>query len=243
MPVIRVRGLSADVGKLKVLNGVDLDICPGEVHALMGPNGSGKSSLTMTLMGSRQYIVKSGEIYLEKDNLLSLTIDERARRGLFVAWQNPLSIPGVSVFSLCKTAYEAQGHNVTSVVAFRDMLSELLLRVGLTREHLGRSMNEGFSGGEKKRLELVQLLLLKPKLALLDEIDSGLDVDALKLVGDVVAELAKKGTSFLLITHYKRLLEYVSPSHVHVMKKGVIVASGGTELVAKIESHGYTDFK
>lgn len=240
--LLLVRDLKVSVGDLPILTGVDLDVKVGEVHALMGANGSGKSSLAMTLMGDSRYKIQDSgsKIVFEGQDLLAMSVDERARAGLFVAWQNPLTIPGVTVFTLCKTAYEAQGNTIGSIVEFKNSIENLLEKVGLPRSYVSRGVNEGFSGGEKKRLELLQLMLLMPKLAILDEIDSGLDIDALKLVGSVVRDVSMQGTAVLLITHYKRLLEYVEPQYVHVMARGKIVETGGKNLVERIEKEGYT---
>lgn len=240
--MLQVSGLTVSVSDTPILRAVDFSLFPGEIHAIMGPNGSGKSSLAMTLMGDARYQIldsSKAHVSLAGKDLLAMTPDERARAGLYVAWQNPMTIPGVSVFTLCKTAYEATKGPISSVTDFKNTLVSLLSRVGLGENYLGRGTNEGFSGGEKKRLELLQLLLLEPKVAVLDEIDSGLDIDALKLVGILVTEMAAKDTAFLLITHYKRLLDYVHPSHVHILRKGSVIASGGEELVAKIEEQGY----
>lgn len=238
--MLSLTDLTVSVDGRAVLAGVDLTIGAGEVHAVMGPNGSGKTTLARALMGDPHYDVDpASKINLEGKDFLSLSADERARAGLYVAWQNPLSIPGLSVFALCKAAYEARGKQIGSVVAFKKKVEELLTSVGLSSDHLKRGVNEGFSGGEKKRLELLQLLLLEPRIVILDEIDSGLDVDALRLVGSIVSGMARTGTAFLLITHYKRLLEYVHPTHVHILKKGSIVRSGGSELVEEIEKKGY----
>lgn len=237
--VLSVNGLSVMVEDTQVLKKVSLVIEEGQLHALMGPNGSGKSSLAMTLLGSPRYQVLEGKVQLEGVELLPMTTDERARKGLYVAWQNPMTVPGVKVFTFCKAVYEAQGRHVGSVTEFKERLEQLLERVGLSADYLKRGLNEGFSGGEKKRIELLLLLLIQPKLAVMDEIDSGLDIDALKLVTQITKEMAAQGTAFLLITHYKRLLEYVKPTHVHVMKGGEIRKQGGQELVEELELEGY----
>lgn len=237
MNLLSIVNLVARVDNKVVLNGVDLLVRNGEVHALMGANGSGKSSLAMTLMGNSNYIVstnlpdgqagqqtKVSTVTFGGKDLIAMTADERARTGVYVAWQGPITIPGVSVFNLCKASFEAMGNKIDKLVEFKQKLENLAVKVGLTREHVSRNVNEGFSGGEKKRLELLQLLLLKPKLAILDEIDSGLDSAGVKLVVQVIAEMKKGGTSFILITHNKRLLDEVLVDKTWEMKNGRISA-------------------
>ncbi len=209
-------------GKI-VIDGVSARVGKGEVIALLGSNGSGKSSLAMTLMGHTAYsIQRTAETKIELDgkDLLEMTSDERAKTGLFVAWQNPVSIPGVSVFNLCRASYEAMGKTINTLTEFKKQLETLAQVVGLTPEHIGRNVNEGFSGGEKKRLELLQLLLLTPKLVILDEMDSGLDSKGIGVVVATVNEMKKQGTSFILITHNKRLLEDIAVDTVWEMKHG-----------------------
>lgn len=186
----------------------------GEIHALMGPNGSGKSSLVNAMLGNPNYKVEGGEVEFMGQSLLDLTSDERARAGLFVAWQTPVMIPGVSVFSLCKASYEAMGKKIGKLTEFKLKLEKLAEKVGLPAEYVSRSVNEGFSGGERKRLELLQLLLLKPKLAILDEIDSGLDSAGVKILVKIMQEMQKEGASFLLITHNKKILDEVEIKQV-----------------------------
>lgn len=238
--LLKVQNLHVTVQNKSVLNGIDLQIETGEVIALMGANGSGKSSLAMTLMGDPNYkVVDGSSVDFLGNNLLAQSVDERAKAGLFVTWQSPISIPGVSVFSLSKASYEAHGHKINELVAFKQKLEELAAIVGLPKEYIARNVNDGFSGGERKRLELMQLLLLKPKLVILDEIDSGLDVDGLKMVSDVVNKMRVNGTTFILITHYKRLLDYVKVDKICVIKSGKIDKIGGSELLAQIEEKGY----
>jgi Fe-S cluster assembly ATP-binding protein len=239
-PLLQVSDLSAKVEGELVLDEFSFAVDHKEVVALMGANGSGKSSLAMTLMGDSKYqTLDNSSVKFGDSDLLAMTPDERARAGLYVAWQNPVAITGVSVFNLCKSAYEATGHTIPQLTEFKVTLEKLASRVGLSKEYIGRNINEGFSGGEKKRLELLQLLLIKPKLAILDEIDSGLDVDGLKMVSKVVNEMRNEGTAFILITHYKKLLDYVSVNKICLMSKGKIVKSGGMELGDEIEEQGY----
>jgi Fe-S cluster assembly ATP-binding protein len=238
--LLLIKDLQATVENKPVLKKIQLEIKTGELVVLMGANGSGKSSLAMTLMGDNNYLIKEGSsITLQGKEIASVSADERARLGLFVAWQNPISIPGVSLFNLCKASYEAQRGKLKELVSFKKKLEELAEKVGLPREVIGRGVNEGFSGGERKRFELLQLLLLEPKLAILDEIDSGLDIDGLKMVAKVIVEMKEKGTAFMLITHYKRLLDYVKIDKICVMKQGVIERVGGVELSEQIEEQGY----
>jgi len=233
-----IRKLQVEIEGKTVVRQFSLTAKEGEVVVIMGPNGSGKSSLANALAGSGGYGAE-GEVIWGGKNILQMSLTERAREGLFLAYQNPISIPGVKVFTFLKAACEAQGKKIEGVVQFRRELEKLAERVGLSKEHIGRSVNEGFSGGERKRLEMLQLLLLRPRLVILDEIDSGLDIDALKMVGEVVGEMNREGTMFLVITHYQRLLAYVRADRVLVMKGGVIVKMGGKELIEQIEEGGY----
>ena len=242
MSLLQVDNLRVKVDTGIVLDGFKMKVDKGEIAALMGANGSGKSSLAMTLMGNKEYRISNIEkarVTFDGKNLLEMSSDERAKSGLYVAWQSPVTIPGVSVFNLCKSAYEAMGRTIPKLTDFKITLEELAERVGLSKEYIGRNINEGFSGGEKKRLELLQLLLLKPKLAILDEIDSGLDIDGLKMVSAVVKEMRDQGTAFILITHYKKLLDYIEVDTVYLMSKGKIIKTGGIELGHEIEEQGY----
>lgn len=238
--LVTIKNLTVRIDEKILLDDVSINLQAKQVVALMGANGSGKSSFAQTLMGDKRYIVsRAGSAHLNEVNLLKMSCEERAKAGLFVAWQNPVTIPGVSLFSLCKSSYESQGKTIEKLTEFKSKLEALALRVGLTKDHIARSFNEGFSGGEKKRVELLQLILLEPKVAILDEIDSGLDVDGLKLVAEIVNEMKLKGTSFILITHYKKLLDYVAVDQIYLMESGKIVKSGDIDLAKEIEELGY----
>jgi Fe-S cluster assembly ATP-binding protein len=240
-----------------VVDGISLNIKSGEVHALMGSNGSGKTSLAYALAGHPAYEVGGhSSITLNHQNLQGLTPSERAQAGLFLAFQYPVSIPGVSVQNFLKSAYEnthcancISGKKLgecahLSVLAFRQQLKDYARRVGIKPDLLTRSVNDGFSGGEKKRIEILQLLALKPKIAILDESDSGLDIDSIKLVSKAVNQaVAEYQTGCIIITHYTRLFEYITPTHVHIMLDGKIVTSGGPELIKKLDHAGYSQFK
>mgnify|MGYP001589745100 CR=1 FL=1 len=241
IPLLEIKDLQVAIETKTVIDNFNLEIEAGKVLVLMGPNGSGKSSLAMTLMGDSRYKITNdlASVEFRGKDLLTFSPDQRAREGVYVAWQNPVSIPGVSVFSLCKASYEACGNKLGELVGFKKRLEKLTEKVDLPKEYIGRNVNEGFSGGEKKRLELLQLLLLQPKLAILDEIDSGLDVDGLKKVADIVNEMKAGGTTFILITHYKKLLDYVDVDQICVMKASKVIRMGGRELASEIEEKGY----
>jgi Fe-S cluster assembly ATP-binding protein len=241
--MLKITDLHAAIDGKQILNGLTLEIPSGEVHAIMGPNGSGKSTLTRVLSGDPRYEVLSGSIEFNGENLLEKGAEERARIGVFLSYQYPVSIPGVSNIQFLKAAVNA--HRATQSQSPFDALQMLerardgLKRVNLDDSFLQRGVNEGFSGGEKKRNELLQMILLEPKLCLLDEADSGLDIDALKVVGDVVNGMRDAKRSFLLITHYRRLLDHIPPDRVHILSAGKIVASGGMELAEELERSGY----
>ncbi len=230
---LQIKDLHASIGEVKILNGIDLALPAGEVHAIMGPNGSGKSTLANVLMGRPDYTVTKGEVYYGEDNLLELDPDERARQGVFLAFQYPYEIPGVRVQDFLRTSMLAVHPDRTSLADFADLLDDTLELLKMDRSYLTRSLNEGFSGGEKKRAEILQMIILDPTLAILDETDSGLDVDALKIVAEVVNSLRREDFSALVITHYQRILNYLIPDKVHILHKGRIVKTGG-EMIRKV---------
>ncbi|MEH1873269.1 Fe-S cluster assembly ATPase SufC [Nostoc sp.] len=241
--VLSVRNLAANVDGTPILKGVNIDVRSGEIHAIMGPNGSGKSTFSKVLAGHPAYQVTGGEVIFQGQNLLELEPEERARSGVFLAFQYPLEIPGVSNLDFLRVAYnsrrKAQGLEEIDAFDFDDLIEEKLDVVKMNPSFLSRSLNEGFSGGEKKRNEILQMALLEPKLGILDETDSGLDIDALRIVANGVNQLATPENSTILITHYQRLLDYIVPDFVHVMAQGRIITSGGKELALELESRGY----
>jgi Fe-S cluster assembly ATP-binding protein len=242
---LEIRGLHASVEGKEILKGVDLTISKGEIHALMGPNGTGKSTLANVLMGHPSYQVSAGEILFKGKNLVELAPDERSRLGLFMAFQYPVSISGLSVANFLRTAINARRKAVDpedkgiSVPEFRRVLKEKMDTLKMPHEFAGRYLNEGFSGGEKKRAEILQLATLEPEIAILDETDSGLDIDALRVVSEGVNALAGPDLGILIITHYQRILNYIKPQFVHIMLDGRIVESGGPDLAEHLEEHGY----
>lgn len=242
---LEIRGLHAAVEGKEILKGVDLKVGQGEVHALMGPNGTGKSTLANVLMGHPSYEVTAGEILFKGKNLVELAPDERSRLGLFMAFQYPVSIPGVSVANFLRTAINARRKVANpddkgiSVPEFRRMLKQKMELLKVPQEFAGRYLNEGFSGGEKKRAEILQLATLEPEIAILDETDSGLDIDALRIVSEGVNALTGPDLGVLIITHYQRILNYIKPQHVHIMLDGRIVESGGPDLAEHLEERGY----
>ena len=246
--ILEIKNLEASVAETeeKILNGLNLNIGLGETHAIMGPNGGGKSTLVNVIAGKDTYTVDSGEIKYFSEDLFEMEVDERAKKGIFMAFQYPSEIPGVRPWQFIKASVDSKrkfnDEKELSVREFSKLYDENLKIVGVNDELMKRSLNEGFSGGEKKRNEVFQMLMLEPQLALLDETDSGLDVDALKSVGDVVNRMRNESRSFLIVTHYQRLLEHIKPDYVHVLIKGKIVESGGYDLVNKIEDNGYESF-
>jgi len=241
MVVLEIKNLHAGIDGKEILKGVSLKIKQGEIHSLMGPNGSGKSTLSSVIMGHPKYVVTKGEVLLDGENVLAMTPDERARKGLFLAFQHPAEIPGVSISKFLFNAYaslHADAKESGIAKNFPALLEENLNSVGLDGEFAKRALNHGFSGGEKKRGEVLQLKMLKPKIAVLDEIDSGLDIDALKTVAEAVRAQSKE-TGFLVVTHYQRILKHLNPQFVHVMVNGKIVKSGGHALAAELEETGY----
>ncbi len=238
-----VKDLHISIDSKKILNGVDLVVKKGEVCALMGPNGSGKSTLAYALMGHPKYQVDKGEIWYKGKNVLELAPDERAKLGLFLSFQYPQEIPGVSVSNFLRTAYNSLRPNQLSVPDFVKLLREKMKLLKIDDSFSRRYLNEGFSGGEKKRAEILQLAVLHPEMAILDETDSGLDIDSMKIVADGVNSLIGPNIGVLVITHYQRLLNYIKPDKVHIMIKGRIVKSGGKELAEELEKRGYEEYK
>lgn len=242
-PILEVKNLHVSVDEQEILSGVDLTVNAGEVHAIMGPNGSGKSTLASTLAGRADYEVTAGEATYRGMDLLALEPEERAREGVFLAFQYPMELPGVRAWQFLKAAADAkrthQGEEEYGAREFDRMLREKVKLVDIDPELVRRSVNEGFSGGEKKRNEILQMAILEPTLALLDETDSGLDIDALRIVSDGVNSLRNKDNAIVLVTHYQRLLNYITPDHVHVLLDGRIVRSGGPELALELEEKGY----
>jgi len=241
--MLNIKNLHASVEDKQILNGINLEIKAGEVHAIMGPNGSGKSTLSQVLAGNDAFQVTEGEVTLNGDSLLNLATEERAREGVFLAFQYPVEIPGVSNLQFLRTAVNAMrkhhGKDDMNAAEFMKLAKGVSKQVDLDPAFLKRGVNEGFSGGEKKRNEVMQALLLQPKLAILDETDSGLDIDALKVVADGVNALRAPDRSILMITHYQRLLDHIVPDYVHVLSEGKIIKSGGPELALELEAKGY----
>jgi len=243
MHLLEVKNLHVEVDGKKILNGLELSIGAGSVHALMGPNGSGKSTLAHVLAGKTDYVVTQGEVLLEGEDILALAPEERAAKGLFLAFQYPMEIPGVATMTFLRTALNAQrkqrGEAEFSTPEFLKRVREVAGRLGIEQEMLRRGVNVGFSGGEKKRNEILQMAVLQPKLAILDETDSGLDIDALRIVAKGVNAMRSPDRAMLVVTHYQRLLNYIVPDHVHVLVDGRIVRSGGPELALELEEKGY----
>ncbi len=240
---LEIRGLTASVEGKDILKGIDLTVTQGETHALMGPNGSGKSTLANVIMGRPGYKVTGGEVRFKGEDITGLTPDERARRGLFLAMQYPVEVPGVSVVNFLRTAYKSVKGDEISALAFRKHMKEKMVDLGVEDAMVNRYLNQGFSGGEKKRNEILQLAVLEPQIAILDETDSGLDIDSLKQVATGVAHLVGPDLGILLVTHYQRILNYITPDHVHVMMQGRIVMSGGKELASELEQKGYEEIR
>lgn len=241
--MLEIKNLHASIGDTKILKGLNLNVNAGEVHAIMGPNGSGKSTLASVIAGREDYEVTDGEINFSGNELSDLGPDERAREGIFLAFQYPVEIPGVSTTNFMKTAInqirESKGEKPLDAVAFLKLMKEKMKLVNIKQELLSRSINEGFSGGEKKRNEIFQMAMLDPKLSILDETDSGLDIDALKIVSNGVNALRNKDNATVVVTHYQRLLDYIIPDYVHVLMDGRIVKSGDKTLALELEEKGY----
>ncbi len=239
MTELEIKGLTVEVGGKQILKGLDLVVTKGETHALMGPNGSGKSTLAYAIMGHPAYNVTDGSILVQGTDIGELPPDERAKMGLFLAMQYPTEIPGVSLTNFLRTAINATREEDLPVRQFMTSLREHMSALQMDERFLQRNVNEGFSGGEKKRFEILQMAMLQPQIAVLDETDSGLDVDALKVVAEGINRLRGPQLGVLLITHYTRILRYITPDHVHVMVDGRVVQSGGPELAAELEEGGY----
>ena len=245
MSELVVKNLHVNIEDKEILKGVDLTVKQGEIHAIMGPNGTGKSTLAYTLMGHPNYEVTAGEVWFKNENILELEPDERARLGLFLAFQYPVSIPGVTVANFLRSALNARlraenpDDKGVPIPEFRKMLKEQMTLLKMDHSFAGRYLNDGFSGGEKKRAEILQMAALRPEIAILDETDSGLDIDALRVVADGVNTLMGSDMGVLVITHYQRLLNYIKPHFVHIMLDGKIVESGGPDLALHLEEQGY----
>ena len=245
--LLEVKGLKVQVEDNEILHGLDLVVNEGEVHAIMGPNGSGKSTLSHVIAGKPGYEVTGGEILFKGEDLLEMEPDERAAKGVFLAFQYPVEIPGVATMTFLRTALNAQrkarGESEFSTPDFLKKVKEVSARLSIPQDMLRRGVNVGFSGGEKKRNEVLQMALFEPSLCILDEMDSGLDIDALRIAADGVNALRSKGRSMVVITHYQRLLNYIIPDVVHVMSKGRVVKTGGKELALELEKSGYAQFE
>jgi Fe-S cluster assembly ATP-binding protein len=245
--MLEIRNLHAEIEGKPILKGLNLTVKPGEVHAIMGPNGSGKSTLSYILSGKDDYTITDGDILLDGESILEAAPDERAAKGIFLAFQYPMEIPGVATMTFLKTAMNAQrkhrGEPELSTPDFMKRVREGAGKLGISQDMLKRAVNVGFSGGEKKRNEILQMALLEPRLAILDETDSGLDIDALKVVSEGVNALRSPERSFIVITHYQRLLSHIVPDIVHVLSKGRIVETGGKDLALKLEARGYADYQ
>ncbi len=243
MNMLSINNLRASIGEKEILKGLNLEVKPGEVHAIMGPNGAGKSTLSSVLAGRSDYEVTAGEVTFMGKDLLELSAEDRAREGVFLAFQYPIEIPGVSTTNFLKTAINEirkyRGQDPFDAVSFLNLMKQKMKSVNIDQALLSRSLNEGFSGGEKKRNEVFQMAMLEPKLAILDETDSGLDIDALRIVANGVNQLKNENNAFIVVTHYQRLLDYIVPDFVHVLYNGRIVKSGPKELALELEAKGY----
>jgi Fe-S cluster assembly ATP-binding protein len=240
--LLEVKGLHVNVGEKEILKGVDLTVRRGEIHALMGPNGSGKSTLSNAIMGHPNYTITKGSVHFKGQDITAMATDEKARLGVFLAFQYPVAIPGVTVTNFLRAITKARRGEESPAREFRAEMAEAMKQLSMDPAFAKRYVNDGFSGGEKKRCEMLQMALLKPELAILDETDSGLDIDALKVVCDGINRISNPNMSMLIITHYQRMLNYVKPHFVHVFVAGRVVESGGSELVTVLETEGYDRF-
>lgn len=242
-PLLQIKNLSTKIEEKEILKGLDLTVNKGEIHVIMGPNGAGKSTLAFTLMGHPKYEVTGGDMLLEGNRLNDIAVDERAKKGLFLSFQYPEVIPGISVENFLRTAKAVTTGEKQSVMTFKKNLLEHMKALEIKDEYVTRSLNEGFSGGEKKKNEILQMRVLNPKVAILDETDSGLDVDAIKTVASGVNAFAGPENAVIIITHYNKLLDYIEPDFVHILVDGKIVTSGGKELADTIDTDGFEAFK
>jgi Fe-S cluster assembly ATP-binding protein len=247
MALLEIKNLHVEVDGKKILNGLDLVVEKGSVHAIMGPNGSGKSTLAHVMAGKADYVVTEGQVLFDGENILAMQPDERAAKGLFLAFQYPIEIPGVATMTFLRTALNSQrkkrGESELLTPEFLKRVRAVAAKLGIAQDMLRRGVNVGFSGGEKKRAEILQMSLFEPRLCVLDETDSGLDIDALKVVSEGVNQLRSSERSFIVITHYQRLLDYIVPDIVHVLSKGRIVRTGGKELALELEERGYAQYQ
>lgn len=239
MSLLKLKDLQVSAGGKDILFGINLNVNKGEVHVIMGPNGSGKSTLANALVGNPEYSIDGGEILLEGEKINKLEVDERAKKGIFLSFQIPQEIPGLSLFDFLKAAKEAVTGEKISILKFHKQVKEKMEKIKFDASYLKRELNVGFSGGEKKKSEIIQMAVLKPKLAILDETDSGLDRDATKIVFESLKAIKTKDSSLIIITHYNKVLEYLNPDFVHIIMEGKLIATGGKELVNMIEDEGY----
>lgn len=240
--ILEIKDLHVEREGKEILKGLNLKLEKGKIHALMGPNGSGKTTLSYALMGHPAYKITKGEIILNKENITELSADERAKKGIFLSFQNPVEVSGVTIFNFLRHAYNSIKKDKLSVLEFKDLIEKRCKEIGMDLSFLSRYLNEGFSGGEKKKAEILQMLVLNPSLAILDETDSGLDIDALKLVSKGIKDFSKENKTILIITHYKRILEHVNPDKVFILSQGRIISEGSSELVEQLEEQGYKLF-
>lgn len=237
--LLKIEGLRAQIDGKEILKGVDLEVKAGEIHVIMGPNGAGKSTLAYTLMGHPSYEVLGGSVSLDGEDLLDMKVDVRAKKGIFLSFQYPEVIPGITVENFLRTAKNAVSSRKQSVVAFKKLLKEQMLSLSMDESYASRYLNEGFSGGEKKKNEILQMKILNPKIAILDETDSGLDVDAIRVVAEGVNQFASEENGIIIITHYNKLLDYIKPDFVHILKDGKIVQTGDIDLAKAIDEEGF----